>query len=435
MWSDFLLTVALLAAIAIPVGSLVSPLWGAGVALGLALTALAYHCRQLAVLTRWAKSPAGGPLPNASGAWEGVFRALSRRARQASALRERLGATLDRFREAAQAMPDGVVFLSHTGEIEWLNRRAEACFGLDAARDKGAPLTNLVRQPDFVRYLESNLFNEPFLFHPLHRRAAALLVQVISFGDGRRIVIARDVSQLEKLENMRRDFVANVSHELRTPLTVVSGFLETVLDAEDALSPEEMRTYLGMAKDQAARMQRLIQDLLTLSTLETDAPLPPEEDIEVNALVREIARETEALSAGRHDVQAEINGACHVLGSTKELHSAFANLASNAVRYTPDGGSIHLSWAIRADGCGEYCVRDSGIGVAAEHVDRLTERFYRVDRGRSRETGGTGLGLAIVKHVLTRHQGQLRVRSTPGKGSEFCLLLPASRVIRSDRVS
>ena len=421
--------------IAILVGWLVSPIWGAGAVIVFLLIVLAGQQRYLAALARWARGSRGNPLPDGFGAWERVFRDLARRAREASDLRERQGVALDRFREAAQAMPDGVIYLSHDGGIEWVNRRAEMAFGLDARRDKGAPLTNIVRQPDFVRYLESGLFDEPFLFHPIHRRQAALLVQVITTGDGRRIVIARDVSQLEKLETMRRDFVANVSHELRTPLTVVSGFLETVLDANDDLSPGETRNYLGMAQAQAARMQRLIQDLLTLSSLETGAPLPPEEDIEITGLVREIARETEALSAGRHRIAVDIGEVCRVRGSAKELHSAFANMASNAVRYTPDGGSVALFWKLRDDGIGEFCVRDTGIGVAEEHVGRLTERFYRVDRSRSRETGGTGLGLAIVKHVLSRHQGELSVRSALGEGSEFCARLPAERVIRSDPAS
>lgn len=421
--------------VALLVAWLESPIWGVGAATVLLLIMLAGQHLHLAALARWASGTLGNPLPDASGAWARVFRDLGRRARLASDMRERQGAALDRFREAAQAMPDGVIFLSHVGEIEWVNRRAEASFGLDARRDKGAPLTNIVRQPDFVRYLESRHFDEPFLLHPIYRREAALLVQVIKFGDGRQIVIARDVSLLEKLETMRRDFVANVSHELRTPLTVVSGFLETVLDADDDLSLDEMRTYLGMARDQAARMQRLIQDLLMLSSLETGAPLPPEEETEVAGMVREIAHETEALSAGRHRIAVELGDACRVRGSAKELHSAFANLASNAVRYTPDGGSVVLSWRVRDDGSGEFCVRDTGIGVAEEHIGRLTERFYRVDRSRSRETGGTGLGLAIVKHILTRHQAELSVASTFGEGSEFCVLLPSQRVVRSDPAS
>ncbi|QID19669.1 phosphate regulon sensor histidine kinase PhoR [Nitrogeniibacter mangrovi] len=426
---------AAVAVFAIPIALLVSPVVGALVAaLGL-LVVLWRHNWYLTQLVVWTHEPIGTPLPHAFGVWDFVFSDLNRRARQASEQRERLSAALDRFREASQAMPDGVMYLSHTDTIEWINRQAAIDFSLDQERDRGVQVTNLVRQPDFVHYLERGDYDEPFLFHPMHRKGAALLVQVIRFGDHRKMVISRDVSQLEKLETMRRDFVANVSHELRTPLTVVSGFLETVIDAEDDLDGAERNHYLGLALEQASRMQRLINDLLTLSALETGAPSPDEEVFNVGGMVREIARETDALSAGRHTVEVSVDCDCQCAGSAKELHSAFANLASNAVRYTPAGGTVRLRWHLDPDGFGEFCVEDTGIGVAPEHLPRLTERFYRVDRGRSRETGGTGLGLAIVKHVLTRHQCELKVSSTPGVGSTFCVRVPARRIVRCEQAS
>ena len=417
---------------AVPVGVLVSPAGGWAIAVVGLLLILWRHNWNLTRLVAWTRKPVGTPLPHAFGVWDFVFSDLNRRARLASEQRTRLSTELDRFREASQAMPDGVMYLSHTDTIEWINRQAAKDFGLDPERDPGVPVPNLVRQPDFVHYLEAGNYADPFPYRPIHRKGAALLVQVIRFGDDRKMVISRDVSQLEKLETMRRDFVANVSHELRTPLTVVSGFIETVLDGGDEIARAERDQYLGMALDQAGRMQRLIQDLLALSALETDAPSPAEDVFEVGGLVREIGRETEALSAGRHQVVVRVESECRCAGSAKELHSAFANLASNAVRYTPDGGTVTLVWRVLEDGSAEFCVQDTGIGIAPEHVPRVTERFYRVDRGRSRETGGTGLGLAIVKHVLTRHQCELRVSSTPGKGSRFCVLLPARRVVSSD---
>ncbi|WP_260851556.1 phosphate regulon sensor histidine kinase PhoR [Denitromonas ohlonensis] len=429
VWTALAGALAVLAIVATLCAILISPLLGSLVALGGVLWMLFQHHAHLARLVRWAHRPIGqAPLPQASGLWDLVYSDLNRNVRQASTERAKLSAELARFRDASQAMPDGVMYLSLTGSIEWINRRAAEDLGLDLARDRGAPITNLVRQPDFVHYLEAGDYSEPFLFHPVRRKGAALLVQVITFGDGRRMVISRDVTQIEKLETMRRDFVANVSHELRTPLTVVSGFIETVLDGLDDVPREDVLRYLGMAHEQAARMQRLIQDLLMLSALETGAPQPVEDVFDVVGLVREVARETEALSAGRHQVTVVASDMCRIQGSAKELHSAFANLASNAIRYSPNGGEIQLRWRLLESGAGEFCVSDNGIGIAPEHIPRLTERFYRVDRGRSRETGGTGLGLAIVKHVLTRHQAELKITSDPGEGSCFCAVLPARRI-------
>src|SRR5690606_17240819 len=234
------------------------------------------------------------------------------------------------------------------------------------------------------------------------------------------------------LETMRQDFIANVSHELRTPLTVVGGFLETVHDGLDDLDRADVDRFLQMALDQSTRMQRLIEDLLTLSALETDAPAPIEERVDVCALVRTISQEAIVLSGGRHQIEIQLDDRDDgdiVLGSQKELHSAFANLASNAVRYTPAGGSIVIGWRRMAGG-GEFAVSDNGIGIDPKHISRLTERFFRVDKGRSRETGGTGLGLALVKHTVSRHGAELHIESAPGKGSRFAVRFPDSRLNR-----
>ena len=229
-------------------------------------------------------------------------------------------------------------------------------------------------------------------------------------------------------QELRRDFVANVSHELKTPLTVTLGFVETALDALEDTPPLEIAGYLQTAAEQARRMRQLIDDLLTLSALETDTPPPLEDPVDAGALLDEVCREVKALSAGRHRITLENDGPRSLLGSVRELRSAFANLAGNAVRYTPDGGEIVLRWAAEGAAGGRFSVRDSGAGIAAQHLPRLTERFYRVDRGRSREAGGTGLGLAIVKHVLERHQAVLQVESEPGQGSLFSAVFPPHRV-------
>ena len=396
----------------------------------LLLAAGVYHINNLFKLVRWMRTPSeeSAPLPRAVGMWDYVFADVNRRAQRTHSREERLSAALERFREASQAMPHGLMFLSAHNTIDWVNHRGEQQFGLDRVRDQGTPVTNIVRQPDFVRYLETGDYSAPLtltLGRPVPR---TLVVTIVPFSDDMHLLISEDITQGERVEAMRRDFVANVSHELRTPLTVVSGFLETVIDGLDDLEKDDIRHYLGLASEQAGRMQQLIQDLLTLSALETGAPMWQEEPVDVAKLVREVEQEAVAVSAGRHRIELDCSVEAPLLGNAKELHSAFANLAINAVRYTPEGGHIRISWRQRG-AVVEYTVEDDGIGIAAEHLPRLTERFYRVDRGRSRETGGTGLGLAIVKHVLSRHQGDLLIASEPGQGSRFTACFPARRLV------
>ena len=426
MWWQAVRTLGLVALLALIVGAIGGKLAALATLFAGVLAMLAWQLLNLQRLVEWTHAPVGTSFPPGVGIWAQVFYELDRRSRTSLDLRERLTGALDRFHEASQAMPDGVLYLSATDRIEWLNRKAEQHFGIDGRRDHGVLVTTLVREPEFVRFLQAGDYADPLVLHSTRRAGLTLLLQVVPFGDKQKMVVSRDVSQLEKLETMRRDFIANVSHELRTPLTVVTGFLETLIDGRDDFAPEDVTNFLQLALDQSLRMQTLIEDLLTLSALETGAPAAVEERVDVVALVHSIAEDTRLLSNGRHEIDASADCAT-VLGSEKELRSAFANLASNAVRYTPPGGRIRLSWTC-ADGRAEFAVEDNGIGIAAEDIPRLTERFYRVDRGRSRETGGTGLGLAIVKHILSRHQAELRIVSEPGKGSRFSAHFPASRL-------
>lgn len=430
-----LLVVALFLAVALPAWFAIGPL-AALVAVSLtALLLLSRHERQIVRLTAWAEEPLGTPVPEAWGAWPRAFLALHRRARQAAAQREELHQMGERFRLAAEALPEGVVILDERRAIEWMNPRAELLLGLDAGRDTGMPLTHLLREPELAAFLETRRQNGdaqmPLQVRPLRNPGRVLRVRGAPFAAGRTLLLVEDLTQLERLETVRRDFVANVSHEMRTPLTVVQGFLETVRDgiADEThpIPPAEASHYLDMALEHARRMQRLIEDLLTLSTLETDAP-PQEETIEVALLLALVREEIDALSEGRHAISVENDGPARLLGSSRELHSAFSNLASNAVRYTPAGGSITLSWDAIPDGGAVFAVADTGIGIESQHLPRLTERFYRVDRGRSREAGGTGLGLAIVKHVLERHQAQLEIASKAGAGSTFMVTFPPRRI-------
>jgi two-component system phosphate regulon sensor histidine kinase PhoR len=388
-----------------------------------------YHLRNVQRLVEWTRAPVGTPIPPARGTWNLVFADLNRRSRLSYEMREQLASSLERFRDASQAMPDGILYLSADDRIEWMNHKAEQHFGLEAGRDCGLPVTKLVRQPDFVRFMHDGGQAASLVLHSDRRAGLTLMIQIVPFGDGQRMVVSRDISQLERLDTMRRDFVANVSHELRTPLTVVIGFLETLVDGLEEFRPDEVKHYVRLALDQSLRMETLIEDLLTLAALESGASAG-EQRVAVSPLVLDIAEDARLLSAGRHEVSLDIavgDGDVVVLGSAKELRSAFANLASNAVRYTPAGGTIRLSWR-RVDGGAEFAVEDNGIGIEPRHIPRLTERFYRADLGRSRESGGTGLGLAIVKHILSRHDAELHVESEYGKGSRFSARFPAARL-------
>ncbi len=410
--------------------------WFAAGERGAAIMALAavgiFFLRQLWLVVRlihWARCPLGTPTPSASGAWGAAFEALHQRGRLASAEREQATQELDRFRRAAEALPDGVMILDGHRAIEWMNLHAEACLGLKSSVDTGSRITHLLREPEFLAYLDSpDHRGAPLELHTQRNPGRSLQVQAAPFAAGRTLLLVRDVTQLQKLATMRRDFVANVSHELKTPLTVTLGFVETAQDALHDAPPPEIARYLQTAADQARRMQQLIDDLLTLSALETDAPPPLEDRIEVAALLEDVRQEISTLSGGRHRIALESTGPAWLLGSARELRSAFANLAGNAVRYTPQGGAVTLQWSVDGTSGARFAVQDNGIGIAREHLPRLTERFYRVDRGRSREAGGTGLGLAIVKHVLERHQAVLQINSEPGRGSVFSAVFPPHRV-------
>lgn len=296
--------------------------------------------------------------------------------------------------------------------------------------DAGQHITNLVRQTQFAKYLAAQDYTEPLIIRQPRHQGLTLSLQFVPYGDKQKLLLSRDVTRFERIQTMRRDFVANVSHELRTPLTVIGGFLETLSD-EDHSDPETRKWALTLMTDQTRRMQSLVEDLLMLSRLEDTENLIRDENVDVPEMLRQLYDEAKSLSAGRHRIILNIDTATKLQGNADELRSAFSNLISNAIRYTVSGGDITLNWAIR-DGEGVFSVQDTGIGIEPEHIPRLTERFYRVDRGRSRETGGTGLGLAIVKHVLTCHQARLEIDSELGKGSCFSAWFPSSRVINQN---
>jgi len=394
-------------------------------AVGLLLV-LAHHVANLSRLYRWLANPSSATLPEGSGEWEEIFAGLARLLRRRTHIESRLSAALDRFQQAGAALPEGVIVLDENDRIEWCNPKAEVYFGLSSQRDRGQQITYLVRMPQFQEYLETRNYREPLLLRlSRNDQELTLSVQLVPYGDRDKLLLSRDITRWERMETTRRDFVANVSHELRTPLTVLGGFLETLSDMPQP-DPDLLQRSLQLMSEQATRMQRLVEDLLTLSKLES-AQNPLREDfVDLPEMSRALVRDAQALSSGRHRFSLRVENEAGVKGSAEELRSALSNLISNAVRYTPESGEIDVSWSKR-DGEPVFAVRDTGIGIEPHHIPRLTERFYRVDRSRSRASGGTGLGLAIVKHVLSRHQARLEIASEPGKGSTFSVVFPVAR--------
>ena len=392
----------------------------AGLILGLlAMTALVVM--QLHFLYRlniWLDHPDSEKLPDGWGAWNAVFARLYRVHRAEEKSSAELTEWLARFRQAMSLLPDGVVIMDDVLFLEWCNPVAERHLGLSLEKDKGMRITNLIRNPDFINYIVLGRYDQPLSMTLRDRR---LIVQIIPFENRRQILVTHDATATDRIDSMRRDFIANASHELRTPLTVINGFLEIDMTQPD-LDPDARREHMRMMREQGQRMQLLVEDMLTLTKLESaDYPIRSDR-VNMRVLLEKICGEAKVLSAGKHKITLANNGP-DILGSEEELHAAFSNLASNAVRYTPEGGEISLSWDDSEAGP-KFVVSDNGIGIPPEHISRLTERFYRVDKGRSRETHGTGLGLAIVRHALLRHKGGLSIESEVGKGSVFTASFP-----------
>jgi len=392
-----------------------------------AAAVIAFHVHHLQLLSDWAAGPLDASVPEGRGSWAMPFEAIYRHMRLLKAQERDLRLLIHRFEQAAAAIPDGIVVLDRNNRIEWANERAQRELGLDLAHDVRRPIVNLVRQPEFLRYLETGDYGDSVLVESIRNAGQKLALLLVPFAVDKKLLVARDVTHLEAVSRMRRDFIANVSHELKTPLTVITGFIETLQELD--VDPKQRTRFLQLMAEQARNMQRLVADLLTLSALESEHNILAEERFAIVPLMLQLSADAKALSRNEHTINLDIGAAAMVNGSREELASAFSNLVSNAIRYTPPGGAITLGWHVDADGSGVFSVTDTGIGIATEHLPRLTERFYRVDRSRSRATGGTGLGLAIVKHVLLRHQAELEVKSMLGQGSTFAVRLPPARVI------
>lgn len=407
-----------------------APLMGAlcGAVASIAVVSLVDAVR-VSRLLRWLRGEQSGTAPRDPGIWGELGYRIERAIRQRELSVTQEQNRLLQFLSAIEASPNGVMMIDAGEQIEWCNRISAQHFALDPERDLRQRVTNLVRAPAFVAHLQSGDFDAPIVFQS-PRGDAVLSVLIRRYGDGKRLVLSQDITERERADTMRRDFVANVSHEIRTPLTVLSGFIETM--ANLPLTEVERRRVLSLMGQQTQRMQTLVTDLLTLAQLEGSPRPPSDQWVPVSKLMSHCEGDALTLSQGRHRIVFGPGGSDQIAGAESELLSALHNLVSNAIRYTPADGQVEVQWRIRPDGSGEFSVKDTGIGIDKEHLPRLTERFYRVDGSRSRETGGTGLGLSIVKHVVQRHGGELDVHSESGKGSQFRLVYPAFRVRRGD---
>ncbi len=385
---------------------------------------LAWHLFNLVRLEHWLRVGEKSEPPASTGLWGDVFNEIYRLEMRSRKQQRKLARTLNRFEEAAAALPDGIVVLSTHGIIEWFNNAARDMLGLRLPHDIGQRIANLLRHPDFIELLGATGPSRTIeLTSPINGEIM-LTAQIVPYGREQHLLVTRDITRVRHLEQVRRDFVANVSHELRTPLTVLNGFLETLNESHEECPKQWIRS-LQLMQQQAERMQRLVNDLLMLSRLELDNKAPNQTPVAVPDMLATIVQEARALSGERkHRITLDAEPGLPLHGNHDELRSAFSNLIFNAVRYTAEGGDIRVRWFSDAQGA-HLEVTDTGEGIAPQHIPRLTERFYRVDSARSRESGGTGLGLAIVKHVLTRHGAQLRIESELGKGSTFTCDFPA----------
>ena len=394
-------------------------------------TYLGVQVANLLRLDRWLRRRRTEPPPDMNGPWGEVIATVNRIYRRKQYHKARVLRLLREFRRLTAAMPDGAVLLGSSNQIIWFNRNAAAWLGLRRKLDFGIRIENLVREPQFVEYLKEPGNRPSVTIHnPSNGGSWLELHLVTTTASEQKLIIVRDVTREVRVESVRRDFVANASHEMRSPLTVVSGYLDALAE-EPQLAPEWREPVMEMRR-QAERMNGIINDLLELSKLEAGSAAPADQEVDVGGILAQLRRGLTAQELATHQVNVQVESKARLRGSESELHSVFSNLVTNAVKYTPAGGEVTLRWWVD-DAGGHVSVRDTGIGIPAEHIPRLTERFYRVDAGRSRQMGGSGLGLAIVKHALQRHGASLAIESIEGRGSVFTCHFPPDRLIREDR--
>ena len=396
------------------------------VALGAALY-IAWHARGMYRLYR--ALPDHAPVPESVGLWGAVFERLYETRREAQARTRHLGQILNRFEESAAALPDAAVVLGPDHTIAWCNDAAQHLLGLTLTRDRGQRIANVVRHPAFLDWLGTGAADGTVEMPGPADPDLTLLAQMVAYGQGRQLLVVRDITELRRLEQVRRDFVANASHELRTPLTVIYGFIETLHGERETL-PSRWARPVDLMRAQTVRMQRIVDDMLVLARMEAPGRSAPAAETNVPLMLDQVRREALALSGARgHRIALAADAGLWLRGNESELRSVFSNLVFNAVQHTPDASAVDVTWSA-ANGGARLCVQDNGEGIPAEHIARLTERFYRVEGSRSRSRGGgTGLGLAIVKHALARHGAELEIDSPPGGGARFTAVFPADVIV------
>ena len=388
---------------------------------------LLLHTFWIYKLSKWLNNPSLSNLPHGTGIWQHIFTKHYQIFKENKKSKKNLVSTLDQFTQAAEALMDGVVALNENNEIIWSNRKSQVMLNLNPKKDTGQPINYIFRNTDLIKYLNKGDYEESIKIDLDTQSNKIIEIKVVFFGDEQKVLIAKDISQAIKIESDRKEFISNVSHELKTPLTVISGFIET-LGSMFKNNEKNHKNILKMMGAQAYRMSKLIDDLLLLSNVESSIFQNRSEKLLINTMINKIKKDISVLDAKNHKIKYQINNDLKIYGSKKEIESAFTNLITNAIRYTDKNGSVTISWGL-INGLPIFEVRDTGNGIEQKHINRITERFYRVDLDRSRDSGGTGLGLSIVKNIIKQHDGELKISSEVGKGSSFKLIFSKESII------
>ena len=388
---------------------------------------LIMHMYWIFRLKKWLNSPSLSNLPHGTGVWQQIFTKHYQVFKQNKNSKKELVSALDQFTQAAEVLVDGVVALNENNEIIWCNNKAKIMFNLNIKKDTGQPINYIFRNTKLFNYLEKANFDESIKINLDSNFKKVIEVKILLFGEKQKVLIAKDISQAIKIEATRKEFISNVSHELKTPLTVISGFIETLEDMAEFKNKDHKKIF-KMMSSQAYRMTKLVDDLLLLSNVESNLFQNRSEKIQIKIMINKIKKSISSIDAKKHKIKYLINENLNIYGSKKEIESAFYNLITNAIRYTKNNGSISISWGL-INGLPIFEVKDNGCGIEHKHIDRITERFYRVDPDRSRDTGGTGLGLSIVKNIIKQHNGELKITSDVGKGSSFKLIFDKESII------
>ena len=388
---------------------------------------LIMHMYWIFRLKKWLKSPSLSNLPHGTGIWQQIFTEHYQVFKKNKNSKKELVSALEQFTQAAEALVDGVVALNENNEIIWSNNKAKIMFNLNIKKDIGQPINYIFRNTKLINYLDKANFDESITINLDANLKKVIEVKILLFGEKQKVLIAKDISQAIKIEANRKEFISNVSHELKTPLTVISGFIETLEDMAEFKNKDHKKIFKTMSS-QAYRMTKLVDDLLLLSNVESNLFQNRSDKLQIKIIINKIKKSISSIDAKKHKIKYLINENLNIYGSKREIESAFYNLITNAIRYTQNNGSISISWGL-INGLPIFEVKDNGCGIEQKHIDRITERFYRVDPDRSRDTGGTGLGLSIVKNIIKQHNGELKITSDIGKGSSFKLIFDKESII------